>query len=185
MNNESDPEFDPKSDQEKAAGSSAGVWMAIGFWVLLLGFGAAGAQKYVETQNAANPPLIIAPQSGSGPAIALNSTRRGHYRVQGLVNGHPVDFLVDTGATEVSIPESVAKRIGLRRGEAGYATTANGIATIYSAEIQTLNIGPLQRMNVAAHISPGLSESDALLGMSFLRHYDLVQRGNQLQIQTP
>jgi len=185
MNNESDPGFNRKPEQENQAGSSAGVWMAIGFWVLLLGFGALGAQKYLQKQSAAKPPLILSSQSGTGPAIALNGTRRGHYRVEGLVNGHPVNFLVDTGATEVSIPESVAKRIGLRRGKAGYATTANGTAVIYSTEIQTLNIGPLQRMNVAAHISPGLAESDALLGMSFLRHYDLVQRGNQLQIQTP
>ena len=181
MNNESEPEF----DQENAAGSSAGVWMAIGFWVLLLGFGALGAQKYLEKKNAADPPLIIATQSGEGPAIALNGTRRGHYRVQGLVNGHPVDFLVDTGATEVSIPQSVAKRIGLRRGETGYASTANGVAVIYDTEIQSLSIGPLQRFNVAAHISPGLADTDALLGMSFLRHFDLVQRGNQLQIQMP
>ena len=185
MNNESEPEFDPEIDPQKPAGSSAGVWMAVGFWVLLLGFGALGAQKYIERQQAANPPLILGSDSGVGPAIALNGSRRGHYRVQGLVNGHPVDFLVDTGATEVSIPENVANRIGLRRGEAGYADTANGIATIYSTQIQTLTIGPLQRFNVPAHISPGLAEGDALLGMSFLRHFDLVQRGNQLQIQTP
>ena len=189
MNNESGPEYRPNGGDghrpEKPAGSSAGVWMAFGFWILLLGFGALGAQKYLEKQNAAKPPIILSSQSTSGPAIALNGTRRGHYRVQGLVNGHPVDFLVDTGATEVSIPENVAKKIGLRRGEAGYAVTANGTATIYSTEIQTLTIGPLQRINVPAHISPGLTQSDALLGMSFLRHFDLVQRGNQLQIQTP
>ena len=193
MNNESDPEKGPEyrpgpADgpvEQKPAGSSFGLWMAIGFWVLLLGFGTVGAQKYLEKQNEADPPLIIRSDSGTGPAIALNGTRRGHYRVQGLVNGHPVDFLVDTGATEVSIPENVAKMIGLRRGQAGYANTANGVATIYDTEIQSLTIGPLHRSNVAAHISPGLTDGDALLGMSFLRHFDLVQRGNQLQIQTP
>jgi len=182
MNDESDQEF----GQEKPPGSNAAVWMTIGFWVLFLVFGTIGAQKWLEERQKADPARIIAAEAGNGPGIAIDGGRWGHYRVQGLVNGQVVDFLVDTGATEVSIPESVAERIGLIRGEPGFAETANGIATIYDTQIDTLEIGPLKRRNVAAHISPGLSAGhEALLGMSFLRHFTLVQAGDQLQIQTP
>ncbi len=181
MNNESenDPQFEPP------AGSSMGVWMMIGFWLLLIGFGALGAKHLLERRQAANPPRIIPGDSNYGPILVLEGTRRGHYRVQGMVNGHPVNFLVDTGATEVSIPADVAARIGLKRGEASLARTANGTATIYDTKIQTLSIGPLQRFDVPAHISPGLVNSDALLGMSFLRHFNLAQAGNRLQIHEP
>ncbi len=181
MNNESDHEF----DQEDPPGSSMAVWMTIGFWALMLGFGYLGAQHYLKQQRAADPPRILATEAGAGPAVILNGTRRGHYRVRGFINGHPVDFLVDTGATEVSIPAGLAREIGLVRGAPGMAHTANGLATIYDTQIGSLSIGPLQRTNVPAHISPGLGEGEALLGMSFLRHYNLVQRENQLQIQTP
>lgn len=159
--------------------------MAIGFWILLLGFMALAAKKYLEISAQADPPRWIPQVSGEGPAIAIESSRRGHYRVQGFVNGQVVDFLVDTGATEVSIPVTVADKLGLRRGTAGLAQTANGIATIYDTQIDTLSIGPLSLSDVPAHISPGMQGNEALLGMSFLRHFTLVQQGSQLQIQTP
>jgi len=164
MNNESDHDF----DKEAPTGQNFGVWMTIGFWVFAMGFGVLGAQHWLAERDAADPPRIIASETGSGPAVVIDGTRYGHYRVQGLVNGHPVDFLVDTGATEVSIPEGIAVKIGLTKGEAGWADTANGVATIYDTDI-----------------SPGLEGGEALLGMSFLRHFTLVQTSNQLQIQTP
>lgn len=181
MNNES--ENDPGS--EKPAGHTIGVWMTIAFWICFLGFAAVGAQRLIEERRAANPPRIVSQNTNNKPTILIEGTRRGHYRVQGLVNGYPVDFLVDTGATEVSIPADVAARIGLERGAASLAITANGTATIYDTEIQSLSIGPLQRFNVPAHISPGLVNSDALLGMSFLRHFNLAQEDNRLQINEP
>lgn len=181
MNNESDPD----SGSQKPAGGNFGVVMAIGFWVLLLSFLAIAAKQYLDSNLAADPPRLLTQVNGESPAIAINSTRRGHYRVQGFINGQAVDFLVDTGATEVSIPSSVAVKLGLNRGAAGLARTANGTATIYQTQIDTLSIGPLSLTNVAAHISPGMQGNEALLGMSFLRHFTLVQQGTQLQILKP
>jgi len=181
MNNESDPNSEP----QKPTGGNLAVWMTLGFWILLLGFASIAAKQYLDRQMAADPPVWLPQTTGTGPAVAIDSTRRGHYRVQGFVNGQSVDFLVDTGATEVSFPESVAERLGLKRGAAGLARTANGTATIYDTNIDTLSIGPLSLSNVAAHVSPGMLGNEALLGMSFLRHFTLVQKGSQLQIQTP
>jgi len=159
--------------------------MLIGFWAIMLCFAVLGGQHWLEERAKANPPRILATSSGEGAAVSIEGTSRGHYRVQGLVNGQPVDFLVDTGATEVAIPGSVAERLGLRRGESSFAFTANGTAVIYDTEIATLQIGSLTRENVGAHISPGLEGDEALLGMSFLRHFTLHQSGTQLQIQEP
>lgn len=181
MNNESDHDSGP----QKPSGGNFGAWMAVGFWILLLSFVSIAAKQHLDKRMAADPPLYLPQATGSGPAVAINGSRRGHYRVQGFVNGQTVDFLVDTGATEVSIPSGVAERLNLRRGTTGLARTANGTVTIYDTTIDTLSIGPLSLSNVAANINPGMQGNEALLGMSFLRHFTLVQKGSQLQIQTP
>jgi len=178
-------QFEPENDPGADGGRSMGLWMMLGFWAMIFGFGFLGARHYLAEQAKANPPHIVATKPGDGPAIAIDASRRGHYTVEGLVNGHPVSFLIDTGATLVSIPEHVAEQIGLQKGEAGLAITANGYSTVYDANVDTLEIGPLRQVNVAASISPGLTSDEALLGMSFLRHFTLVQVGDQLQIQTP
>jgi len=185
MNNESDHETRQETGSAPAAGQSVGMWMMIGFWVLLLGFAILGAQHWLDEREKAAPARIISTQLGEGAAVLIDGSSRGHYRVQGLVNGQEVDFLIDTGATEVAIPAAVAQRLGLRRGARSLASTANGTAVIYDTEIATLQIGSLQRNNVTAHISPGLEGDQALLGMSFLRHFTLLQSGTQLQIQEP
>jgi len=97
-----------------------------------------------------------------------------------LINGEPVVFLLDTGATGVAVPESVARRLRLTRGRAFRTQTANGLATAYSTRLQSVRVGEIELNDVGAGISPGLDTREVLLGMSFLRHIEFTQRGNTL-----
>ena len=102
----------------------------------------------------------------------------------GSINSAEVDFLVDTGATSVSVPVEFADRAGLSRGEQISVRTANGIGIAFKTRIDTLRIGDLEIRNATAHINPGLSD-EVLLGMSVLQNFELIQRGDQLTIREP
>ena len=112
--------------------------------------------------------------------VVLTRNRAGHYVTDGMINGEPVVFMLDTGATGVAIPLDVAQRIGVQRGRPMQTQTANGIATSYTATLDSVSVGGIELNGVAAGIVPGLRTSEVLLGMSFLRHIEFTQRGNTL-----
>jgi len=107
----------------------------------------------------------------------------GHYLANGEINGRPVTFLLDTGATDISIPALLAKDLGLERGAARRYQTANGTITTYGTRLETVRLGGIVRRQVRAHINPGMRQGEVLLGMSFLKHLEMVQRGNQLTLR--
>lgn len=113
--------------------------------------------------------------------VALQRDRSGHYLADGAINGQPVRFLVDTGATDVAISDTVARRLGLDFGPEVVLMTANGPARGWVTRIDSVSLGGLSRSNVRGTISPGLGE-EALLGMSFLQHFNLRQEGETLLI---
>ena len=94
----------------------------------------------------------------------------GHYVVEAMVNGTPVDFLVDTGASHVVLAPADAARLGFRPAQlrfTGRAETANGTVGLAPVTLRELRIGQLSRHGVAAVVNEapmGIS----LLGMSFL-----------------
>ncbi|MCF6766913.1 retroviral-like aspartic protease family protein [Thiotrichales bacterium 19S11-10] len=102
------------------------------------------------------------------------------YMVNGYINKHPVIFLIDTGASSVSIPEAVANSIGLKKGFQQTALTAGGHTTVYHAIVDTLQIGNITLKNIKANISPAFHAEYILLGMSALKHLEIQQKNNQL-----
>ena len=116
-------------------------------------------------------------------AVTLKQDRRGHYTVSGLINNFPIDFLVDTGATEVVIPAGLAERLNLERGRAKRASTANGSVTVYQTNLARLSIADLHFDNVSGVINPGMNGTAALLGMSVLKNLELTQTGNTLVLK--
>jgi len=121
--------------------------------------------------------------SSSFPEVKLKQNPQGHYVARGAINGTPVMFLLDTGATEVSIPGRVAKRLHLRPGAAQRAHTAAGAVTTYSTRLDQVELGPISLAQVNAHINPHMPGEQVLLGMSFLRHFDFSQQGRVLTIR--
>jgi len=164
--------------------STLGRWMIIALWLLLLGFGTWYAQGWLERRDRAQDPRISQAADGR-ESIELDADRWGHYQVAGEIDGQRVEFLVDTGATGISVPEGVAERLGLERGRGYPVSTANGSITVYSTRLAEVRVGNLRLQDVRAHINPGMDGEVALLGMCFLRNFELLQRADRLTIREP
>lgn len=115
--------------------------------------------------------------------VLLERNPQGHYLAGGTVNGQAVTFLLDTGATDVAIPASVAERAGLEAGYASQAATANGIITVYSTRVDELSIGNIVFEDLRASITPSMAGDTILLGMSALQQVEFTQRGNTLTLR--
>ena len=122
-------------------------------------------------------------QMGSQLVVELEQNRMGHYVAEGRVNGQPVTFLLDTGATLVAIPEALAQRLGLRKGRQGMSQTANGRVITYRTKIDTLGLVDILLQDVQASITPGMDGEVILLGMSALKQFELTQKGDTLTIR--
>lgn len=114
-------------------------------------------------------------------SVTLAADPRGHFFSDGAINGNPVRFLVDTGATTVALPASEAVRLGIdyRKGQLGYSNTAGGVVPVYSVTLDRVRLGAIELTGVeAAVIEQGLSV--ALLGMSFLNRVEMKRDGHTM-----
>lgn len=112
--------------------------------------------------------------------VLLQRNRYGHYVTQGKINQQDVTFMLDTGATDISIPAKLAKKLKLKRGPERYYQTANGTVIGYLTSLDKVSIGHISLTNVRAHINPNMGENEILLGMSFLKNIEFTQRGETL-----
>jgi aspartyl protease family protein len=121
-------------------------------------------------------------QPADKPRVSLTADATGHYMTAGSIDGAPVRFLVDTGATLVSIGASDARRLGLRylTGEKGYSHTANGVTTVYRIKLDSVKVGNIAMTNVDAVVHPDNDMPFVLLGMSFLGRLELRHEGRTL-----
>lgn len=120
--------------------------------------------------------------SGSG-RVALTADARGHFFTQGSINNRPVQFLVDTGASVVSISQSEADRLGLdyRAGQAVRLNTANGQTPGWALKLNQLRVGDITTYNVDAVVVPAPMPA-VLLGNSFLNRFSMQREGSQLML---
>jgi aspartyl protease family protein len=152
-------------------------------WVVILAMLTLYFNNYLDHQE--NPNASLALMSGSEPEVVLQRNKSGHYLAPGEINGERVRFLLDTGATTVSIPEALADRLGLERGRPLRSMTANGIVTVYQTSLDTVTLGGIRMHDVDAAINPGMHEGIVLLGMSFMEHLELTQRQGTLTLRVP
>ncbi len=158
-----------------------GKGMIVAAWVLLLGLLTLLFQDRLEEIGNPNRQLQVVEQ-GAVANVRLKRNRAGHYVAPGEINGTPVVFLLDTGATHVAVPEGLAERLGLPRGVAIQSITANGRARAWRTRLDTVRLGPIVKQGVSGVIMPGMSGDQVLLGMSFLRSLEMVQRGDGLSL---
>lgn len=152
----------------KSALRNAAIWaviflVVIGFFSFRQDFSMIGSRIMGE----------LSPTQGDlrdDGTIAFSAGPDGHFRIQALVNGSRVTFMVDTGATDVVLAPDDARRIGLDPANLSYtqfAQTANGTVRGAPVDLHSLIIGPIDIRDMPATVN-GADMSDSLLGMAFL-----------------
>lgn len=153
---------------------ASGLKMFVG-WVLIFGaafiiftlkdeFLALGDRVLLEARGG-----VVTKSDGKGGEIRVRQAADGHFWIDAELNGRPVRFLIDSGATTTSISRATADRAGIvsSRGFGAMVQTANGIVIVERGRAQTLKIGPIERQNVAVHISDAFGDMN-VIGMNFL-----------------
>ncbi|MDB6096186.1 MAG: aspartyl protease [Francisellaceae bacterium] len=125
-------------------------------------------------------PILSTVPNFSQEEIIVARSPDTHFHVNGTINGVKVDFLIDTGATELAIPESLALSANLLHLKEIEAQTAGGETKAFTTSIRELKVGNFQFKDVAASIING---QQALLGMSILSHFDLTQKDDNLSLK--
>ncbi len=148
-------------------------YIAALIWVALLGitYVVIDSQMKPKVATAINETMIDIPRS-----------RDGHYYVAGTINAQAVTFLVDTGASTVSIGSAVARRIGLPGGRAVNIGTAGGVSLGEEITGQTVTLGGITIRDVRVVVLSGMP-NEALLGQNVLRHLDVVQSSDRMTLR--
>lgn len=152
-------------------------------WILLLGLLTAWFSGVLERRYNPNEEVAAAVLEGGVREVTLKQNHSGHYVAPGRINDTSVTFLVDTGATTVSVPADLAERLGLERGAPSLAQTASGPITVYTTRLRRVALGNIELHDIPAHINPRMHGSEVLLGMSFLRHLELTQKDDTLTLR--
>jgi aspartyl protease family protein len=123
-----------------------------------------------------------APAGKATQTVTLAADSRGHFFINGQVNGAQVRFLVDTGATWVSLSREDAVRLAIdyRKGEPSLMNTANGVAPAYKIKLDSVRVGDITAANVDAVVMEGSGPGIALLGMSFLNRMEMRRDGQTM-----
>ncbi len=178
MNN-NDPHKPPESDSVNPH-RRLGMKMIIAMWVVIMGLLVMFFQAWQEKQYNPNQDLSLNLDAEGARELTLQRNRSGHYVANGNINNTPVVFLLDTGASDVSVPEKLAQEIGLKRGGPMVYKTANGLVTVYATRLAKVDLGGIVLQQVRASINPNMQGNEVLLGMSFLKHLEFTQRGDTL-----
>jgi aspartyl protease family protein len=145
-----------------------------------------GGQR--ETLRVGDAPVSVgqgAAPASTGPArIVLTADGRGHFMPTGQINGQTVQFMVDTGASQVAMSESDAKRINLKfeQGQRVRVSTANGVITGFRVTLSSVKVGEVQVFEVAAIVLPQPMPY-ILLGNSFLARFQMQRNNDQMTLE--
>ena len=119
------------------------------------------------------------------PTVRIWPTPDRMYLAVGSINGFPVDFVVDTGATLISMNSNEARRLGIdyrMEGERGMSSTASGMSKIYIVQLDRVRLGEIELRNVKGAVHEGNFPTVVLLGMSFLSRLDMRHEGEMLEL---
>lgn len=133
-----------------------------------------------DTVAYAAPPVI-------SNTVTLISDGAGHYFTTGTINGATMKFIVDTGATMVTMGANDASRAGVNylSGTPAYSQTANGVVKVYQVKLDNVKLGDITLRNVDGAVHHQSDMPVVLLGMSFLNQLEMRRQGSNLTLTKP
>jgi len=146
------------------------------FWCVVMGL------LYMLMTNYLKPKQAQVLANGD---LAINRSQDGHFYTTGTINGKEAKFMVDTGASLVSVSEEFAQKAFIRGGVPTTFKTANGDRPGLVVEGVGVSIGPVSVTNVKVGVGlRGGDENDALLGQSFLSKFDITMSKTQMVLRS-
>lgn len=142
-----------------------------------------GGRRQALTLGAA-PGRVVSQGTTPPRQIVMPVGPGGHFTTMGMINGQVTTFLVDTGATSVSIGQVEAEKLGLRYmyGKRIVTQTANGVVPAYQIQLASIRIGSVEVRDVEAIVIPGLM-SHVLLGNSFLNRFQMRRENDVMTLE--
>lgn len=151
----------------RSAAKMALMWVAIfGTGFVLFSFRGEFRDLGMRLLSEADPARPVS----QGDAIAIRRSADGHFRVRASVNGAPVPFVIDSGASGIALTRTAAAAAGINLASldfSGVAMTASGMTRTASARLDSFSVGPISLGAMSAVVLP-IDGGDSLLGMSFL-----------------
>ncbi len=145
----------------------------------------AGCRKTYQLSKQNNNSQI---NSTNMPSVHIQPNAQGLYRVAGEINGLPVVFLVDTGATNIAMSSIQAAYLGLmseqnddKKGK--LAITTSGAIKTYRIQLEQVKVGSIRVNHLEAVIFEGEYPLDILLGMNFLAYVDIHREDGLLELR--
>ena len=165
--------FVSQRGQMGKAAQQASIWGLIFVGVI------AAAGMWNDIRGTVSPQQSVA----VGGDVVLPRQADGHFYARLEVNGQPLTFMVDTGASQMVLSRDDAARAGIDTAGLRYlgqASTANGIVRTAQVTLDRVSLGTVTEADVPAVVNDGAMEG-SLLGMSYLRNFSNIQiRDNEL-----
>lgn len=157
---------------------SAGIW----FVIFVGGYLAFDNWDVIERATGPRQAIVT---SEAGTIVDVPRRRDGHYYMELEVNGTPLQFVVDTGATHMVLSQADAQAVGIPTDElsfAGRARTANGMVRTAEVRLGTVSLGAIEDRDVRAIVNQGELDT-SLLGMSYLQKFGKIEiEGDRLRL---
>lgn len=117
--------------------------------------------------------------------VKIKRDLMGMYKTHGHINGRPVSFLVDTGASQIALSARKARELNIdyRSGKRGYVTTASERKQAYGVKLRKVKVGEIELYNIGAIVLDGNYPTEVLLGMTFLGKLEMVNKGQVLTLK--
>lgn len=139
-----------------------------------------GALLYQEKPCAEETKSVSSWGVASGEPLVMSQSNSGHYFVEGSINEHKLNFVIDTGASTVAIPQVFANQAGLVCMRQSVSQTANGLTHTCMTIIKKLKFGSFILTDVEASIAPNLGQP--LLGMNVLKQFRVEQDSGEMRL---
>ena len=147
----------------------------VAFWLLV------GAVVYLGFDTFLSPKVTRARVIEGSGVVTIARSYDQHFYVEGSINGHPVTFMIDTGATAVTVGAALARKIGLAGGVVADFSTAGGRVVGAIVPNNDVQVGGIRVSGLRVAVNPALGH--ALLGQNFLNKVDLTQGADQLVLR--